>query len=110
MYSQRAPLTPDTLLGISIGAAIARHQYDHDPTVLMAEVTRLADGRGDILAQEAGRWAGYHEPDQESAAVVTALKQVPGADVWVQLGRDRRGAPPHGTAQFHPRTHENPGA
>ena len=59
----RRPLDPDTMLGVTISATISRHRYDKDPTDLITELLQLAGDRGDILAQEAGRWAGFYGED-----------------------------------------------
>lgn len=92
----RRPLDPDTMLGVTISATISRHRYDKDPTDLIGELRELAGDRADILAQEAGRWAGYYGEDLGvQPALVDALRSLPGAEEWVALGHQRRAAGGH---------------
>lgn len=85
------PLDPDTALDVRLSATISRHQFTTDPAPALEALRVAAGDRADILARVAGVWAGYHEPDAEMAAMVAALRTVPGAEEWVQLGRERRG-------------------
>lgn len=46
-------------LGIALGAICSRNRYTTDPAPMIAELLKTAGPRTDILAMEAGRWAGY---------------------------------------------------
>lgn len=91
------PLDPLTMLAITLSATISRHKYTDDPAPVIAEQQQLAGEHTDILAKEAGRWAGFHETDPHCTVLVAALKEIPGASEHVQLGRDRFRAPTHRT-------------
>lgn len=84
------PLDPDTALDVRLSAIIGRNRYATDPGPVLAELGVVAGDRADILAQTAGTWAGFHEQDAEVSVMVAALREVPGAEAWVQVGRDRR--------------------
>lgn len=47
---------------------MTRHQFTADPGPVIEELQAMADGRGDVLAREAGTWAGYHADVEESSA------------------------------------------
>lgn len=85
------PLPPDTALGVRLAAIIARGQFTVEPRDVVDEMLAVAGGRGEILAQEAGTWAGFHEADTHMQPLVSALLGIPGARQWVELGRKRRG-------------------
>lgn len=91
----RSPLDPDTMLDVELSAICARNQYTRDPAPVIAELTAAARGRDDILAQTAGIWAGYFDSVQ-TRNLATALRQIPGAELWVAEGRRRRSEPRHG--------------
>jgi hypothetical protein len=95
------PMHPDNRLEITLSATISRHQWDTDPTRLVAELHAIADGRGDLLAKTAGLWAGYHHTLTEHAPVRQALLTIPGATDWAPTGQQRADAPTHA---FHRRT------
>ena len=96
MSRYRRPLDDDTMLNISISAAITRHQFDADATAALAEIRELAGDRTDILAEVAGRWAGFYGDDLGvQPALVDALRALPGAEQWVELGIERRSAGKH---------------
>ena len=91
------PLRPDTALDVRLSAIIARHQYDTAPAPALDALRAAAGDRTDILAKTAGMWAGFHEVDQHMRVLAAALREIPGAAAWVELGRERRGAASHGT-------------
>lgn len=84
------PLDPDTALDVRLSATISRHQYATDPGPALEELHTAAGERADILARVAGMWAGYHEENRYVQVMIAALREVPGADVWVEVGRRRR--------------------
>lgn len=95
-------LHPDVQLGIALGAICGRNRYTSDPAPVIAELLARAGVRTDILAMEAGKWAGYYD-DGETAVLVNAiLAEVPGAAQWAQAGRTQRARPAHGTTGFGP--------
>lgn len=86
---------PDTLLSIQLSAIIARNEYTTHPGPVITELTQTAGVRRDLLAQEAGTWAGFHDTDPDKTMMVTALLTIHGADAWVHVGRARRAAGSH---------------
>lgn len=94
------PLHPDVALGIHLSAICSRNRYTRDPGPVIAELLEVAGQRGDILAMEVGKWAGYYD-DEHTAVLVTAIiADVPGASEWAEVGRECRSAPAHGTTGF----------
>jgi len=89
-------LSADVRLGVHLSAICARNQYTTDPESVIAELRQLAGARDDILVQEAGTWAGFHEADPNVQLLTDALKELPGVGPWVELGRKRWRAPMHG--------------
>ena len=87
------PLHPDVMLGIRLSTICSRNRYETDTAPVIAELLEVAGDRGDVLAFEVGRWAGYYD-DEHSAALVAAI---PGAAMWTADGARRRAAPAHGT-------------
>lgn len=85
-----AALSKDTLLSISLSATIARHKYSRDPSQAVAELMAEAGARTDLLAEEAGLWVGFYESDPDVQSMVAALREIPGSEQWVELGRLRR--------------------
>ncbi len=96
------PLHPDTLLGIRLAAICSRNRYTTDPAPVIAELIEAAGGRGDILAMEAGRWAGYYDDEHTAPLVAAIIRDIPGAAEWTADGVRRRSAPPYGTTGFGP--------
>ena len=96
------PLHPDTLLGIRLSAICSRHRYDHDTAPVIAELLEVAGDRGNLLAFEAGRWAGYYDDEHTAALVAAIITEIPGAAAWTHEGRSRRAVPAHGTTGFGP--------
>jgi hypothetical protein len=84
------------LLDIKLSAICSRNRYASDPAPVIDELRRVAGNRTDVLAQVAGSWSGYYG-DEETQALAAALLTIEGADQWVELGRRRRGMPPHKT-------------
>ncbi|MCC2033051.1 hypothetical protein [Microbacterium allomyrinae] len=89
-------LTRDVLLGIQLATTCSRNQYTGDPGPVIDELRRIAGDRVDILAQEAGSWAGYYDSEY-TRPLAAALSQIDGAEPWVAEGRRRREIPTHGT-------------
>jgi hypothetical protein len=88
-------LSPDTLLGIRLSATMTRHRFTRDPAPVVAELQAIAGAHADVLAHEAGSWAGYYDsPDTHTLA--EALLEIPGAREWEAEGRARRAAPAPG--------------
>jgi hypothetical protein len=96
------PLHPDVALGIHLSAICSRNQYTHDPGPVIAELIKVAGARGDILAVEVGKWAGYYDDEHTAVLVAAIVADVPGAEAWTHSGRARRSAPAHGTTGFGP--------
>lgn len=93
--AMRPPIDSDTLLDVTLSAICARNQYTHDAAPVIAELTAAARGRDDILAQAAGIWSGYFD-SRETRTLASALRSIPGAELWVAEGQRRRGIPKHG--------------
>lgn len=96
------PLHPNVLLGIHLSAICSRHRYDRDTAPVIAQLLEMAGERADVLAMEAGRWAGYYGDEHTAALVAAIVAEIPGAADWTAEGAKRRSAPPHGTAGFGP--------
>ncbi|KAA9084951.1 hypothetical protein [Microbacterium radiodurans] len=73
----------------------SRAKYRRDVARVIEELHATAGDRADILAQTAGMWAGYYERDA-TPELIASLMTINGAGPWVELGRKRRGATPHG--------------
>lgn len=96
------PLHPDTLLGIRLSTICSRNRYEIDTAPVIAELLEAAGDRGDVLAMEAGKWAGYYDDEHTAALVAAIVAEIPGAAEWAPVGRERRSAPAHGTTGFGP--------
>ncbi|WP_153001329.1 hypothetical protein [Microbacterium testaceum] len=96
------PLHPDVRLGITLGAICGRNRYTTNPAPVITELLETAGPRTDILAMEAGRWAGYYDDEHTTVLVAAIVAGIPGAAAWTADGRSRRSAPPHGTTGFGP--------
>lgn len=96
------PLDPDVALGIRLSTICSRNRYTTDPGPVIAELLEVAGDRGDVLAFEAGRWAGYYDDEHTAVLVAAIVADVPGGAAWTGEGRARRAAPPHGTTGFGP--------
>lgn len=83
-------LTEDQRLGVALSALIARHKYARDASATVEELLSVAGARADLLAEEAGLWVGFYETDPDVQPMVAALREIPGAEQWVELGRLRR--------------------
>ncbi|MEJ1087007.1 hypothetical protein WDU99_01605 [Microbacterium sp. Mu-80] len=90
------PLDPLTMLSVELAATMSRHRYTQDPGPVIAELQQLAGPHTDLLAAEAGRWAGFNETDPHTAGLVAALMEI-GAPDAVEVGRHRFRAPSHST-------------
>jgi hypothetical protein len=66
----------------------------------VAELIDVAGERGEVLAFEVGRWAGYYDDEHTAALVAAILRDIPQAAEWAPLGRSKRAAPAHGTTGF----------
>ncbi|MDQ0645540.1 hypothetical protein [Microbacterium murale] len=69
------------------------------PGPVLEDLQRVAGGRADIVAMEAGSWAGVYE-DENTLTLARALLEIPGAPDWVKLGQERRAAGRHSTEGF----------
>jgi hypothetical protein len=94
------PLHPDVALGVHLSAICSRNRYTHDPGPVVAELMEVAGERGDVLAFEVGRWAGYYDDEHTATLVAAILRNIPHAAEWAPVGRSKRAAPAHGTAGF----------
>jgi hypothetical protein len=95
----RRSLDSEVALAVYLSAICSRNRYTTDPAPVIAELQTLAGDRFDVLAEEAGRWAGYYD-GEHTRLLCAALREIPGAAAWVGLGVERRGAPAHGTQGF----------
>lgn len=89
-------LDPTTRLAIALSATMYRNRYTTDPDAVLKQLRAQAGDRVDVLASEAGLWAGFHEATPHVTALVDALMTI-GDPVAVQVGRDRRTAGSHST-------------
>jgi hypothetical protein len=96
------PLHPDVALGIHLSTICSRSRYTTDPAPVIAELLDVAGDRGDVLAYEAGRWAGYYDDEHTAVLVAAIVESIPGAGRWAPEGRAKRSAPAHGTTGFGP--------
>lgn len=94
------PQHPDVLLGIQLSAICSRNRYTRDPGPVIAELVLIAGERGDVLAFEVGRSAGYYDDEHTAALVTEILRDIPRAAEWAPLGRSKRAPPAHGTSGF----------
>lgn len=85
------PLHPDVALSVTLSAICARNRYVTDAGPVLAELHAAAGDRDDVLAEVAGTWAGFNETDAHAGALLTALRGIPGAEAWVEVGRNRAG-------------------
>lgn len=92
-------LDADALLGIRLAAMMTRQKFTRDPASVVAELRATAGGRVDVLAREAGIWAGFYD-DEHTHDLAVALLEIDGAEKWVALGRRRRGARPYTSEGF----------
>jgi hypothetical protein len=96
---------PDRLLCAWLsGAAMRLARAGGSITDAVAELRQLADGRDDLLAQEAGvligAWSAHPDTDTGHRVLAASLLVVAGADLdaldrWVDEGRRRAEAPMH---------------
>lgn len=96
------PLHPDVMLGIRLSTICSRHRYETDTAPVIAELLEVAGDRGDVLAYDVGRWAGYYDEEHTAALVAAIIAEIPGAAEWAEVGRQRRAAPIHGSTGFGP--------
>jgi len=93
------PLGPRTRLSVELSAICSRNRYTDDPDQVIAELIATAGEHTDLLAEEAGAWAGFYE-SQHTRVLSDALAAFPGAAEWVELGRQRRDAGSHSTSEY----------
>lgn len=86
----RRGLDQETALDVLLSATCSRHRHTTDAGPVIAELRRIAGDRTDIRARVAGSWFGYYG-DEHTRTLSEALLELPGADAWVTLGRERRG-------------------
>lgn len=92
-------LAPDVALSVRLSAICSRNRYTDDPGPVIAELITVAGAQPDVLAREAGSWAGFFG-DDSTRTLTSALLSIPGASEWVETGRARRAAGHHSTAEF----------
>ena len=82
------PLDSLTLLSVELSATMARNRYTTDPAAVITELQQIAGDHRELLAAEAGAWAGFHETDPDVSVLVAALMGIgdPGA---IAVGRQR---------------------
>lgn len=102
VHRMSRPLHPDVMLGIRLSTICSRNQYETDTAPVIGELLEVAGDRGDVLAMEAGKWAGYYDTEHTAALVAAIIAEIPGAAAWVEAGRERRAAPIHGSTGFGP--------
>lgn len=93
------PLHPDVALDVQLSAICSRNRYTKDPGPVLAELRAVAGDRVDVLAKVAGSWAGYYD-NEHTHTLAAAMLELDGVGPWVELGRQRRTKPPHGTTGF----------
>lgn len=76
------PLDPTTHLSIRLSAICGRNRYTHDPAPVIAELFAAAGARTDLLAREAGLWAGHFDDEHTATLVAAILDGIPGAREW----------------------------
>lgn len=102
LWRMSRPLHPDVMLGIHLSAICSRNRYTRNAAPVISELLEVAGGRGDILAKETGRWAGYYNDEHTAVLVAAIVHNIPGAAEWMADGVQRRSTPPHGTTGFGP--------
>ncbi|MBT2485828.1 MULTISPECIES: hypothetical protein [unclassified Microbacterium] len=89
-------LSPDVALTVHLDAICSRNRYTTDPGPVIAELRATAGDRVDILTESVGAWVGYFEDDY-TRILCTALRELPGLEPWITLGRKRFESPHHRT-------------
>ncbi|MGX9348179.1 hypothetical protein [Microbacterium sp. KNMS] len=94
-------LSPDVALGVRLSAIMSRARWTRDAGPVLEELYRVAGDRLDVLAMEAGTWAGFYDSPsthegRSSQVLVDALRTIPGVEPWIEVGRRRRSAGSHG--------------
>lgn len=84
------PLHPDVMLGIRLSTICSRHRYETDTAPVIAELLEVAGDRGDVLAMEAGKWAGYYDDEHSASLVAAIVSNIAGAAEWSREVRARR--------------------
>ncbi|WP_136057222.1 hypothetical protein [Microbacterium sp. K24] len=92
-------LSAETRLSIKLDNICSRNRYTTDPASVVAELHAAAGARTDILTESVGTWLGYFEDDY-TRVLCDSLRQLPGLEPWIALGRRRRATGAHSTAQF----------
>jgi len=75
----RPGLSPETALNVHPSAICTRNQYTHDPAPVIAELRRVAGERTDILAQVAGRVAGFYDGPHAYELCTALRSEIEGA-------------------------------
>ncbi|MGX5772715.1 hypothetical protein ACWKWN_18385 [Microbacterium trichothecenolyticum] len=89
-------LSREKLLGVELSSICSRNRYSMDAAPVIAELRGRAGNRIDILAEAAGLWVGYFA-DEYTRTLADALLEIDGVGPWIEIGRKRRGMPPHKT-------------
>lgn len=87
-----AGLSPTVKLSVTLDAICSRNRYTSDPAPVVAELLETAGDRTDVLAESVGTWVGFFE-DAYTQTLCTALRELPGLEEWIALGRCRRNLP-----------------
>lgn len=90
------------MLDIRLSTICSKHRYDNDPRAAIDELLAAAGHRTDILGEVAGTWSGYHGEEEHCRPLAQALRGLPGAERWVQVGEYRRGIPNSGATPLPP--------
>lgn len=87
---------PDTRLSVHIDATCARNMFTKDAAPVVAELRALAGDRVDVLTESVGTWVGYFE-DEYTRVLCDGLRELPGLEPWIAIGKHRRGMTHHRT-------------
>lgn len=71
-------------------------QHTNNPASVIEALRKRVGNRTDILAHVADTCAGYYG-DEHPRPLADALLAIEGVGRWVELGKRRRGMPPHKT-------------
>lgn len=87
---------PDVTLSVELDAICGRNRYTKDPGPVLDELRAAAGDRVDVLTESVGTWVGYFE-DEHTRALCVALRELPGLEPWIALGKHRRHTLGHST-------------
>lgn len=87
---------PDVALSVLLDAICTRNQYTSDPARVIVELRAAAGDRVDVLTESVGTWVGYFE-DEHTRVLCAGLRELPGLEPWIALGKHRRHTLGHST-------------